>query len=147
MFPITITPIQDEKELKLLKGFILEQPQFYPKFKEWVDEKCIPRIESGIYKNLIAISKRSIIGDMIYRYLDENNIEIKNFRIDEGYSNRDLGHFLFRQLEVENPDCRLITDVTVDNFSGIQFMIRNGFNIISKENLYKPDQYEYILKK
>lgn len=112
---MTITSIQDEKELKLLKGFILEQPQFYPKFKKWVDEKCTPRIESGFYKSLIAISKGFVIGDVIYRYLDKNNLEIKNFRIDKEYSNRDLGHFLLRQIEVENPGYRLITDVTVDN--------------------------------
>ena len=142
---LQITNIQDEKDLKKLKYFMLKQPQYYPNFRNWVEEKCLPRIESEKYKTIIVISEGKIIGDAIYRKLDKLNTEIKNFRIDKNFRNRDLGHFLLNQIFFENPSTNLITDVTTDNFPAVEFFIRNGFNIVEKKQLYKKGQDELIL--
>ena len=142
-----IKQVEDMKELRLLRAFMLQQPQFYPDFREWVDGKCIPRIEENDYKNIIVLSEGIVIGDAIYRPLDKNKIELKNFRIDKEYRRRDLGHFLLKQVEFENKGKIMTLDVTVDNFLGVQFFIRNGFGIKSKEALYRPEQFEYIMQK
>ena len=138
--------IEDEKELISFRDFLLKQPQWYPSFKDWVDSKCVPRVERGEYKAIFAYSD-GIIGDAVYRRLTQDTIEIKNFRIDEEYRHRDLGRFLLRQVEYDNPSSNLVLDVTLDNFSGIEFFVRNGFHIISREELYKKGQYELVMRK
>lgn len=147
MIPITLKSLEDEKELRLLKGFLLRQPQFYPKYREWVDGKCADRIEKGMYKTIIAISEGAIIGDVVYRFLDGNIVELKNFRIDANYQNRDLGHFLLKQIEAEANPRKMTLDITVSNFSGVEFFIRNRFKIKRMERIYLPEQDEYIMEK
>jgi ribosomal protein S18 acetylase RimI-like enzyme len=147
MYPLTITPVKDEKELRLLRDFMLKQPQLYPNYKEWVDGKCQMRIENDMYKTLVAISGGVVVGDAVYQYLSDGAIEIKNFRIDSEYRNRDLGHFLLRQLEMEAKLPRINLDVSVDNFLGVQFFIRNKFDIVQKAPLYSKNQQEYLMVK
>jgi len=147
MIPITITPARDEKELRMFRKFILGQPQFYPDFPEWVDYKCIPRIESGQYKNIIAIENGIIVGGAVWRILGNEKVEIKNLRIDPKFRRRDIGHFLFRQIEAENPGKTLVSDVSVDNFSGVEFVILNGFHITGAEELYVAGRTEYLIEK
>jgi len=144
---LTITTIQDETDLKSAKEFMLAQKQFYPNHREWVDGKCSERIESGLYKSIIGISEGKVVGIAVYRCLPNNHSEIKNFRIDNEFKNRDLGHFLLTQAEVESKARKVTLDTTVDNFPAVQFFIRNGFNITGKENLYVPDQDEYLMTK
>ena len=147
MQTLTITTIQDEKDLSLLLNFMKKQPQYYPNYKDWLFGKCKERIESGRYIPIIAISKGKVIGDAIFQYLDTQNIEIKNFRIDPKYQNRDLGHFLLKQVETETKKASMNLDVSIDNFQGIEFFIQNGFKILKKENLYLPLQFEYVMKR
>ena len=142
-----IKRVEDEKELRQLRSFMLAQPQFYPEYREWLDGKCMPRIETGEYSNIIALSDGIVIGDAVYRYLDKNKVELKNFRIDPMYRRRDLGHFLLRQVEFENKGMLITADVTVSNFLGVQFFIRNGFRIVRMEELYRQGQLEYVIEK
>ncbi len=109
-----IKRVEDERELSLLREFMLTQPQFYPRFSEWVDGKCIPRIERGMYDNIIVMSDGAVIGDSISREGSDGVIEVKNFRIDSEYRWMDVGHFLMRQLKLHSRMIR--TDVSIDNF-------------------------------
>ena len=149
MYSILFKEIEDEKELKKLKEFMLLNPEFYPEkiYKPWIDEKCVPRIESNIYKTIISFSENKVIGNLVWRYLDNNQIEIKNLRVKKSNRGRDIGHFMLTQMEKDNPKCSIITDVTINNLSMINFLIRNGYEITSKENIYIPNQYECILEK
>jgi len=147
MNSLKITEPQDEKDLTRLLKFMEKQPQYYPKYKDWLYGKCKDRTESGRYKPIIAFSEGMVIGDAVYQYLDENNIELKNFRIDSKYRNRYLGRFLLKQVEYETNGSNIHLDVTVDNFKGVEFFIHNGFRIKGKKNLYSPSQSEYIMKK
>lgn len=141
-----VKSVEDEKELAMLREFLLQQGQFYPNYDSWVDGKCIPRVDSGEYHNIIAISGGRVVGDAVYRE-GEEGIEIKNFRIDPEYRRRALGHFLMSQVEHQNPGSRLHLDVTVNNFLGVEFFIRNGFHITDVQDLYVEGQGEYLLEK
>lgn len=147
MFPVTITPIQDEKDLAKLREFILHQPMSYPNYQDWVADKCIPRVANGDYKTLVVFHDKIIIGDAVYRFLNENDVEIKNFRIDEFQRHRDLGHFVLRQVEVSNSGKNLVTDVHETNVSALKFFKANGFGEEGKVELYRQGQREVILRK
>lgn len=148
MFPITITTAESERELVLLKRFMLQQPQFYPRFDTWVNDRCIPNIQQGNFQSLMVISnKGSVIGNVVYTRTETNQVKIKNFRIDPLYRNRDLGHFLLKQVAHETHNLSMVLDVTVDNYAGVEFFVRNGFNIIQKARLYLPTQDEYIMER
>src|SRR3989339_28380 len=121
MQTLTITTIQDEKDLSLLLDFMKKQPQYYPNYKDWLFGKCKERIESGRYIPIITISKGKVIGEVLFQYLDKENIEIKKASMN--------------------------LDVSIDNFQGIEFFIQNGFKILKKENLYLPLQFEYVMKR
>ncbi|MAH45725.1 hypothetical protein CMI37_07835 [Candidatus Pacearchaeota archaeon] len=97
----TVKSVEDGKELGRLKEFMLTQPQFYPDYRDWVDGVCIPGISAGNRQAIIVMSNGAVVGDAVYRGV-EGGTEIKNFRIDSDYRNRDLGHFLLRQVERES---------------------------------------------
>jgi ribosomal protein S18 acetylase RimI-like enzyme len=147
MFPLTITPIQDEKDLTKLLNFMLKQPQYYPKHEDWIFGKFKTRAENGRYKAILAISDKEVIGAVSYANIDKENTEIKNFRIDSNYQNRDLGHFLLKQVEHQTNKSNIHLDVSVPNFQGVKFFIHNGFKIQKTEYLYCPTQLEYIMTK
>lgn len=147
MFPLTITTVQDEKDLSLLLSFMKDQSQHYPNYDDWIFGKCKNRIESGRYTPIIAISEGLVIGNAVYQILDGKNIEIKNFRIDPKYQNRDLGHFLLKQVETETEKRDMHLDVSVDNFEGVEFFIHNNFKIVEKGNLYSSNRSEYLMKR
>lgn len=144
MFPLTITPVQDERDLVRLRNFLLTQPQSYPHYQKWVDEKCVPRIESGIYQNLVAFYEGRAIANSIFRILS-SRVDIKNFRLDKDYRGRDLGHFLLTQIIKDNPDKPITTDVTSTNLLALSFFLRNGFQKIGSARLYSPNRWETIL--
>lgn len=141
-----IKSVEDERELTMLREFMLSQYQYYPDYNLWVDSKCIPRIQTGEYKNIIVVSDKRVIANAITR-ADGSNIEVKNFRIDPNYQNRDLGHFLLAQVSHLNPGKPLVLDVTVDNFRGVEFFLRNGFHIKRKAQLYRAGQDEYLMER
>lgn len=156
MNSLEIKKVGDEFDLKRLAGFMSLQPQYYPKYDEWLHEKCLPRIELGLSQGLIVVQDGDIVGDAVYQKIEKpESIEIKNFRIDPGYRNRAIGHFLLRQVEVEGLDLagadhgnlKISTDVSTPNFSGVEFFVRNNFHIVGIEELYREDQKEYLLEK
>jgi ribosomal protein S18 acetylase RimI-like enzyme len=142
-----IKSIEDEKELAMLREFMLSQAQYYPEYGLWLDSKCLPRVESGEYQNLVVIADGRVIGDAIHRSLGDSRVEVKNFRIDPHYTRRDLGNFLMTQVGYLNPGKALVLDVTTGNFEGVEFFIKTGFRIKGKAQLYKPGQDEFLMEK
>ena len=149
MNQIIFKEIEDKKELTSLLNFIEQNPEYYPKkiYRQWIHEKCIPRIKTGEYKTIISFSENLVIGNLIYRYLNKNQIEIKNLRVRKPNRGRDIGHFMLTQMEKDNPRYSIKTDVTITNLSMVNFLIKNGYTITSKEPLYIPRQQECILEK
>ena len=156
MNSLEIRKVVDEIDLSRLRRFMLAQPQFYPSHGDWIDGKCLPRIESGQAEGLLVIQDGLVVGDAVYQKLPElNKVELKNLRIDSDYRNRAIGHCLLRQVEVEGAELvgsqagelTVVTDVSTPNFSGVEFFVRNGFQIVGMEELYVPGQPEYLLQK
>lgn len=145
MFPLTISTVQDESDVSKVLEFMSKQSQYYPNYLDWVNGKCKSRIESGIYKTIFAVSSGKVIGDAVFRTFDDE-VEIKNFRIDPDYQNRDLGHFLLKQVQLETNRPTIRLDVSANNFSGVEFFIRNGFKITGLKPLYSPNQFEYLME-
>ena len=141
---LNIKNIIDEKEVFNIIKFIEKQEQFYPNFYLWLNEKLKPRLMNERYKAYISVGDGNVNGCVIY---DDkvDQIDIKNFRIDEKYQNRNLGRFLLKQLELFNKP--LVSDITVGNFKAVKFFIRNGFDIVSMDELYQKGQLEYTIKK
>jgi ribosomal protein S18 acetylase RimI-like enzyme len=145
-----VKSLEYNSELKLLEKFMLNQPQRHPNFKEWVDGKCIPRIDSEEYVPFLLFDKKDLVGDLVYRHLDKEIIELKNFRIDKNYHNQYWGKVLLKQLEIiANKEGfeKIITDVSLNNHLAIDFFIRNGFEIKKIEELYLKGQKEAIIEK
>ena len=126
-----------------LQKFVLTQPQLYPAFDEWVFEKLTPRLISGKYSSIVIRSEKNVVGNLIYNELD-STVEIKNFRIDETYRNIYLGKMLL-QIAL-NLGKELITDISVRNFSAVQFFLRNNFIITGMNKLYS-EEYEYLIRR
>ncbi len=141
-----IRTVDDDFDLSKLRDFMLKQPQFYPEYHDWIDGVCLPGITSGNREAIVVVSDMSVVGDVIHRTNPDGTIEIRNFRIDPDYRNMDLGHFLLTQVKRAaraKPKGRVITDVSVQNFAGVEFFTRNGFHIEGMGELYKPGQLEY----
>jgi ribosomal protein S18 acetylase RimI-like enzyme len=157
MISLEFRKVSDEVDLRHLRSFLIAQPQYYPDFRDWVDGKCIPRVESGESEALIVIQDGVIAGDAVYRRRVDTpgRVELKNFRIDPEYTNRALGHCLLRQVELEGAamigasvsGLTVVADVSTPNFSGVEFFLRNGFQITGMEELYLPGQAEYLIEK
>lgn len=135
---------------------MLEQTQLYPNYKDWVDGKCLPRVESGQATAWIAIADSEVVGDVVYQQLDAARIEIKNLRVDPEYRNRAIGYCLLHQVEVGGQQgladtsphgLIIVADVSTANFSGVEFFVRNGFSITGMEDLYAKGQAEYLIEK
>ena len=138
---------EDEKELAALREFMLKQPQFYPRYQEWVDGVCVPGIEQEDREAIFVMSDRQVVGDVVFRQLQGQRVEIKNFRIDEQYRRRDLGHFLLNQVERVSRGGVIVLDVSVGNFPAVEFFTRNMFHIVGKSQLYVLGQEEYLMEK
>lgn len=148
MYPIKITPAINKRQLYLLSRFMIKQPQYYPNFDKWLHKKCLPNIEKGNYKSIIILSNQSeVVGDVVYEIKDKKTVKLKNLRIDPLYRKRDLGHFLLSQVSHDTENLNMILDITVDNFAGVEFFIRNGFKIMKKAKLYLSTQDEFIMKR
>ena len=154
MQSLEIRKVQDKKDLRLLCGFMLMQPQSYPNYQEWLYDKLSPRLESGEAEALLAIQDREIIGDVAYQELTTpKTVEIKNLRLDPNYRRRAVGHLLLRHAELEGAamigvppeEVEVITDVSVDNFSGVEFFVRAGYKIVDMGDLYQTGRPEYVL--
>lgn len=139
------------KELKLLRNFIYSQHLWYPNYEEWVDYVCVPELESGWKKGIIAYYNGYVVGNAIYQPHKElpKTREIKNIRISPQLRRRDLGHFLLRQVEEENKNEfeRIIVDTNTKNKNVIMFFQWCGYKIIGQEYLYDKKNLDVIMVK
>jgi ribosomal protein S18 acetylase RimI-like enzyme len=126
----------DEKDLHLLKGFLLtpENRQFYGNKQDiWVEEKALPRIENGEASALLSVVDGAVMGDVVWYDLADGSREVKNFRIDPEFGNRALGFFTLTQLKHEphpvtgTSPTELTLDTTVTNLAAVDFFTRFGF--------------------
>lgn len=95
--------LEDEKELRGLRKFLLEQPFNYPNYEDWV-EKTISQIDSGYKRTILSFSDDALVGDLIFQPHKtlERVMELKNIRIHPDLKRRYFGFFMLRQAEAES---------------------------------------------
>lgn len=97
-FDFRFTFLEDEKEIRKLKKFLLEQSFNYPHYEDWV-ERAISEVLSGYKKTILAFSDDILIGDLIFQ--PHKNLlrvmELKNMRIHPEFKRRYFGFFMLRQ--------------------------------------------------
>lgn len=130
--------------------------------ERWIEEKCIPGIESGERSALAWWSHGQMIGDAVLKVVDPKTVELKNFRVARPDDLRIRGHgdFMIRAAKVEaqrvleevrilDPDTdqiRLILDTTMGN-PAADFFSNHGFRVTGEvEGLYVPGQTELLME-
>ena len=74
--------LEDEKEIKKLRKFILEQSFNYPNYEDWV-ERAVAQIDLGYKKTILSFSDEVLVGDLIFQSHKTlpRVMELKNMRI------------------------------------------------------------------
>ena len=141
--------LEDEKELKQLKNFLIEQPFSYPNYEDWV-ERTIPEIDCGYKKTILAFSDDILAGDLIFQPHKTLSkvMELKNMRIHPDFKRRYFGFFMLRQMEAESKDYDAITcDARSDMVNVLSLLKLCGYREISRVPLYDPNVEDIILLK
>ncbi len=145
----TIRSIDDTRDLKRLRAFIITQALRYPRHEEWIDKVCIPELESGWKSAIVAWSDGKVIGDAIYQPHKQlpRTRELKNLRINPAYRRRDLAHFLIRQVEEEDNAGfdRILLDAQQPDV--VQWLRFCGYRTVANMPLYDPNVVDTIMVK
>ena len=145
MVNLTIKELDSNKELKILRKFLLEQSLGYPNYEAWVEGVCIPELESGYKRAYLAFCYGRLVGDAIFQpHKELNIIEFKNLRIHPEYRGRYLGLFLARQIEVENKQ-NIICDTREKDI--VELLKRLDYREIAVQSLYDSNTLDIIMIK
>lgn len=146
-----IRTVADGRDLNRLRLFLSKQRLWYPNYPGWVEEVCIPNIRDGWKTAIIARSQGDIVGNAIFQPHKElpRTREFKNVRIHPKFQRRDLGHFLFRQVEEEDKETfdRIILDTDIRNKGIIKFLRFCGYRPIMQLPLYCSDNVDIVMVK
>ena len=141
--------IDDEKEIKQLRNFLLEQPFNYPNYEDWV-ERTIPEIDHGYKKTILAFSDDILVGDLIFQPHKTLTriMELKNMRIHSDLQRRYFGFFMFRQAEAESKNYdAIICDARSDRIDVLNLLKLCGYKEISRVPLYDSNVEDVVLLK
>lgn len=145
---LEICTLSDSKDLKQLTKFLLKQALWYPKYDQWVNEVCIPEIDSGSKTTILARQSGNIIGNVIWQSHKQlpKIREIKNLRIDQSFRRRDLAHFLLKQVEIELIDeiSGIICDVDNRKLDVIKLLQFSGYKPLYQMPLYCENNVDII---
>lgn len=141
--------LEDEKEIKELRGFLLSQTLNYPNYGDWV-ERAINEIDLGYKKTILAFNDDTIIGDLIFQ--PHKNlpkvIELKNMRIHPEFKRRYFGYFMLRQAEVESKNYKMIIcDTRSDRIDVLNLLKLCGYKEVSRIPLYDSNAEDVIMSK
>jgi GNAT superfamily N-acetyltransferase len=146
-----IRSVADQRELKCLAQFLVRQSLWYPGYADWVHGVCVPEIDSGYKKAIVAYSRGEIVGDAIFQPHKElpRTREFKNLRVNPDFRRMDLGHFLTRQVEEEGKGSfdRIICDADARLREAIWFMRCCGYSQIMQTQLYCSQNVDVVLIK
>lgn len=159
--------VESAQHLRQLADFLRAHPGSYAgeRHEQWIDEVCIPGIESGERTALAWFQDGEIVGDTVLKVDDitSNTVEIKNFRVlnvDKlnGRKINHIGDFMITQAISEAVDLLVDTNqltsdadaitINLDTTEGnpvISFFERYGFEEIGRAELYLPGQTEILM--
>lgn len=141
--------LEDEKEIKKLRKFLLLQPLDYPQYEDWI-ERAIAEIDLGYKKTILAFSDNVIVGDLIFQPHKTLSrvMELKNMRINPKLKRRYFGYFMLRQAEAESKNCDLIMcDTRSDRIDVLNLLKLCGYKEVSRVPLYDSNVEDVVLSK
>lgn len=129
---------------------VLVQPRQWVPADEYPDyfNRWIPKTEADILNNtkraMLAMVYRTPAGVIVYRRHETRprTVEIRNISVVPDFSNRLIGSFMLRQVELEAtrydyPDCdTVIVDTKASNERMLRFLEGHGYELETITDLY-----------
>jgi len=148
-FDFRFKSVEDEKEVRKLKLFLLSQPFNYLDYEDWV-EKAISEIDFGYKKTILAFNENILVGDLIFQPHKTllKTMEIKNIRVHPDFKRRYFSSFMLRQVEIESGGYKgIIVDTRSDRLEVLNLFHNSGYKEIARTSLYEPNIEDVILFK
>lgn len=149
--------LRDEKELRLLKKFLLGQnlnPN-YPRYEDWVLRTCVPEIAFGYKQATLAFARQGsweLVGNAIYQPSKElpKTLHFKNMRVLEGFKRNGVASFLVRQVEQQARNLGLgtiVLDFRLERQDIKLFFLSHGYKPINIAPLYGDNNLDIVMVK
>lgn len=147
---ISITSLQDLKQLGQLTDFMHKQDLGYPGYHDWV-ERAKQEILSGYKKAFLAYDSGRLAGNVVFQTHKgaSSMLEIKNLRIHPDVRKTGFARFLLNQVEryaLGKYSC-LIGDVRSDKPDLVAFMCNSGFKPVYTIPLHEDEKPDVVLVK
>jgi hypothetical protein len=114
----------------------------YPDLASW-GQKLHDELKISRKRALIAFEHNKIIGSIIYRQHEAmpQTLELRRITIHRSHVGRYVSDFMLRNVELTAQEefgaSRVLVDSKTDAFGMIHFLLRNGYRITDKTDLYK----------
>jgi len=147
--------LRDEKELSLLKKFLLEHDMNYPNYETWVLKTCISEINLGYKHAILAFARQNsweLVGNAIYQPSKElpETLHFKNMRVSEGFKRNGVASFLVRQVEQQARKQGLgtvILDFRLERRDINLFFLAHGYKPLNIMPLYDNYNLDIVMAK
>ena len=157
MVYLAVHTVQDERDMRSFRNYLLDQGLWYPHFDRWVETVCVPDIERRWKTAILARDRRGdIVGNVVFQAHKElaRTRELKNLRIKDAWRRRDLGHFLLRQAEEEDAVVdgqrsfdQILCDCDARAEGMLWLLAFSGYREIMRRPLYSRENMDVILVK
>lgn len=122
----------------------------YPDFLDWAD-RVYGDLKRDNKRAMVALRNNEIVGVTIYQrhkvYPDA--LELKNLTVRPDSRGRYVASFLLRNSEIEGvkdfDSTRIICDAKARNFAIRSFLLKNHYEILAKEDLYRKNGGEDLI--
>jgi GNAT superfamily N-acetyltransferase len=147
--------LRDEKELSLLKKFLLEHDMNYPNYETWVLRTCVSEINLGYKRAILAFARQNsweLVGNAIYQPSKElpETLHFKNMRVLEGFKRNGVASFLVRQVEqqaIKQGLGTVILDFRLERRDINLFFLAHGYKPLNIMPLYDDDNLDIVMAK
>lgn len=141
--------LEEEKEIKQLKEFLLKQSLNYPNYEDWV-ERVMIEVDLGYKRTILAFNDNILVGNVIFQpHKNLSRImELKNIRIHPALRRRYFGFFMLRQAEAESQDYdAIICDTRSDRIDILNMLKLCNYKELLRTPLYDPNLEDIVLLK
>ena len=162
-YGLSFDVIDTNRQFTQLADFMRTNPGSYDRQKHeaWIEEVCLPGLESGSRRALAWWQDGHMIGDAVLKIEDgADRVELKNFRVagpnelrDKGMGGMLLKFALAESVSLMQERGSISSDATsiqvvLDATQGtpvIGFFERHGFSVNDSKELYTPGVQEVLM--
>ncbi len=122
----------------------------YPDFLDWTNQTH-QELKKENKRAMIAFQNNEIVGVTIYqRHKNHPDaLEIKNLTVRPDKRGRYIASFLLRNSEIEGAkdfeSKRVICDAKAKNFAIKSFLLKNHYQVLAKDDLYRKNGGEDLI--